>query len=228
MAKFVVTNNRLSKARKINNVICDSLGVSELKGMKVLDIGCGTGEIISYFNRNNNEVFAVDTLNQLKKNVKIKNLIIVNTANLPFENEYFDIILSNHVVEHIPEQNVHMSEINRCLKPNGICYYATPNKNYFQEPHHKIPVIHYFGFKTFHRILKWLGKFEEEIYLLSYSKMKSSFKKNNFNFIEYTAKIIKCPDKFALNFKLLKYIPFKLLCWFQWMSPTNIFILKKK
>lgn len=225
MSNFVIKEGRLNKAKKIESVLSNFLN-KNICGYKILDIGCGTGEIIDYF-KTDNTVYAVDMLNQIKKGIKIKNFNIVDSAVLPFKNNYFDVIISNHVVEHIEDQDTHMREIFRCLKPGSICYYATPNKNYFLEPHHRIPFIHYFGQNIFHKILKWLNLYEEDIYLLSHKNMKSSFHKHKFKYYEYTAKVIKNPDYFNLKSRVFKNIPLPILNVLQVIIPTNIFIIMK-
>lgn len=41
-------------------------------------------------------------------------------CNLPFENDSFDIILCNHVLEHIPDDTKAIQELYRILKPDGM------------------------------------------------------------------------------------------------------------
>ena len=47
-------------------------------------------------------------------------------TEIPFENNYFDYILCNHVLEHIPNDKVAMSELYRVLKPKGIGIFQVP------------------------------------------------------------------------------------------------------
>lgn len=46
--------------------------------------------------------------------------IKADICNLPFENDSFDIILCNHVLEHIPDDTKAMQELYRILKPGGM------------------------------------------------------------------------------------------------------------
>lgn len=46
---------------------------------------------------------------------------------LPVEDGYFDIILSNHVIEHTKEIYWIFAEISRALKPNGMAVIGCPN-----------------------------------------------------------------------------------------------------
>lgn len=47
-------------------------------------------------------------------------------CDLPFENESFDFILCNHVLEHIPEDQKAMEELYRILKPGGTAILQIP------------------------------------------------------------------------------------------------------
>ena len=47
-------------------------------------------------------------------------------CNLPFEDNSFDFILCNHVLEHIPDDKKAMQELYRILKPGGIGIFQIP------------------------------------------------------------------------------------------------------
>lgn len=47
-------------------------------------------------------------------------------CNLPFEDDSYDIILCNHVLEHIPDDTKAMKELYRVLKPNGMAILQIP------------------------------------------------------------------------------------------------------
>lgn len=50
----------------------------------------------------------------------------MDVLHLPFEDNTFDIILCNHVLEHIPEDRKAMQEIFRTLKPGGFSLLQVP------------------------------------------------------------------------------------------------------
>lgn len=47
-------------------------------------------------------------------------------CNLPFKDNEFDVILCNHVLEHIPDDTKAMQELYRVLKPNGWGIFQIP------------------------------------------------------------------------------------------------------
>ncbi|RKN78420.1 class I SAM-dependent methyltransferase [Ulvibacterium marinum] len=74
-----------------------------------------------------------------KRFQKLKNLDYVTTdlnspladvkadiCNLPFEDNSFDVILCNHVLEHIPDDTKAMQELYRILKPKGWGIFQIP------------------------------------------------------------------------------------------------------
>ncbi len=222
--KFVVIKNREEKARKIESVLEDYLK-SELKGMKILDIGSGNGEVIEYFGKKNYS-YSVDVLDQRKnKNSKVK-FKLINSGKLPFKDNFFDIIITNHVIEHVKNQELHLAEIKRVLKNGGICYLATPNRLFPWETHYKLIFIHYLPLSRYHKILKTLGKYEEDIYILTYPELKKLLRKY-FEINEYTHKIIKYPEKFGFSVPIFRLLPLFLLKKINFMSQTNVFVLKK-
>ena len=47
-------------------------------------------------------------------------------CNLPFEDNSYDVILCNHVLEHIPDDTKAMQELYRVLKPGGMGIFQIP------------------------------------------------------------------------------------------------------
>lgn len=108
-------------------------GIKE--GMRILEVGCGSGAFTTYAARavgKKGKVYALDIqsemLNQLEhklskpKHQDIKNIELVNASayKLPFENNFFDLVYMITVLPEIPDQNKALQEIKRVLKSGGI------------------------------------------------------------------------------------------------------------
>ncbi|WP_019671575.1 class I SAM-dependent methyltransferase [Eudoraea adriatica] len=57
---------------------------------------------------------------------KQKNIEKIDATDIPYDNNTFDLLLCNHVLEHIPNYFKAIQEIFRVLKPNGIAILQTP------------------------------------------------------------------------------------------------------
>jgi ubiquinone/menaquinone biosynthesis C-methylase UbiE len=114
--------------------------------MRLLEIGCGSGVIAHYFAVHSSlkcHVSAVDVLDQRveKDNYHFE---VVQGSQLPFDDASFDVVISNHVIEHVgdsAQQLTHLSEIRRVMKPMGSGYLAVPNRWMLTEPHYQLPFL---------------------------------------------------------------------------------------
>ncbi len=57
---------------------------------------------------------------------KKENIDKIDVANIPYGDNAFDLVICNHVLEHVPEYYKAIKEIFRVLKPNGIAILQTP------------------------------------------------------------------------------------------------------
>lgn len=94
--------------------------------MKILEIGCGPGALAEALHRwyPNAEIIAVDRdsnfISYARKSITEVEFLEGDAADLPFENNTFDVTISNTVQEHV-EPTKFWGEQLRVLKPGGIC-----------------------------------------------------------------------------------------------------------
>lgn len=112
----------------------------------LLEIGCGSGVIAHYFAVHpvfTCHVTAVDLLD-LRVEKDSYHFEVVQGSQLPFDDASFDVVISNHVIEHVgnsAQQLTHLSEIRRVMKPLGSGYLAVPNRWMVTEPHYQLPFL---------------------------------------------------------------------------------------
>lgn len=106
-----------------------------LKGIKILDWGCGPGRIIrhmSTFLDDTSEIFGTDynknSINWCKNNLPGINFN-ANTleAKLPYNDNFFDAIYGISIFTHLSEK-MHFEwtiELHRVLKPRGVLFLTT-------------------------------------------------------------------------------------------------------
>lgn len=114
----------------------------EIKGKKVLDIGCGYGWFeVNTLKRGVKEIAGIEItkkdLETAKDNIKDKRAIfkIAGALNLPFKDNYFDTVVAWEVIEHIPKntENKMFMEVSRVLKKNGAFFLSTPYDSFFSK-----------------------------------------------------------------------------------------------
>ena len=94
-----------------------------LKGKKSVDIGCGSGLIEKFSPETVGVDFSAEALKSAKKN-GAKQLVKAEAENLPFEDNEFEISLSNGVLEHCFDQEKAISEMVRVSKIQIIIAHA--------------------------------------------------------------------------------------------------------
>lgn len=107
---------------------------------KVLDIGSGNGKLAIAMAQNGNTVtgldvskIAVHTAQERLKKIAPDLLVDFKQGDarkLPFENNTFDFVTSQDLVEHISEEDfrVHLEEVYRVLKSGGRYVFWTPSE----------------------------------------------------------------------------------------------------
>jgi ubiquinone/menaquinone biosynthesis C-methylase UbiE len=136
-------DSRRLKAQKIARLVESA---RPLLGSRLLDIGAGSGYIASNLGElvgAEGEVWAVDVNDQRRTNEGYS-FKAVSGTELPFADDSFEVVLSNHVIEHVGDrvaQLHHLREIRRVLAPGGVCYLAVPNRWGLVEPHFRLPFL---------------------------------------------------------------------------------------
>lgn len=161
---FATAVGREAKARKILAILEESGALGETPRL-VLDIGTGSGEIAAFLG-GRHRVVSVDVVDQ--RTVRGAYRFVVGAAPLPFRDGLFDVAISNHVIEHVPDRTAHLAEIARVLRPGGVCYLATPNRLWPREPHHRVWLIHWLPLAWSEGLLRRAGQFRERVRLLSW------------------------------------------------------------
>jgi len=135
---------RQSKAEKILRLI--RLPDNRKADVRLLEVGTGSGAIAKYFSElatPHFDVWAVDVKDQ-RIITEGYNFQLYEGQRLPFDEGTFDIVISNHVIEHVgdrAQQASHVSELCRVLRPGGCIYLATPSRWQIIEPHFLLPFL---------------------------------------------------------------------------------------
>jgi len=117
-----------------SNVVKKFLG--ELRGVNILDIGCGDGSLSLQFLNDSNQLTLIDISDKMLEKVAervpnglLDNIRIINDSFEAIQdNEQFDVVLCVGVIAHVEVVDALFEKISAVLKPNGILIIeTTPN-----------------------------------------------------------------------------------------------------
>lgn len=119
----------------------------------VLDFGCGRGAEVGRLRRRGWRAFGIEIDPRFVEAGAIVNEIaeeecpILTTAGADgrtrFPDCYFDIIISDQVLEHVADLNAVATEMARLLKVGGMAINVHPPRFSLVEPHYKLPFAHW-------------------------------------------------------------------------------------
>jgi SAM-dependent methyltransferase len=108
--------------------------------MTILDFGAGRGQgpvddsvpyrrMLRTLKGKCHKVVGVDVDEAIKENPAIDEWHVIEpSARLPFDDHFFDLIVSDHTFEHITDPASVAAEFDRVLKPGGWICVRTPNR----------------------------------------------------------------------------------------------------
>ena len=135
--------SRRAKAAKLIGVIERE---HPLRGARLLDIGTGSGTIAAELATVTGPDGAVTSVDVTDVRVERDGFAFAkyDGHRLPFDDASFDVVVSNHVIEHVGDgdaQQRHLREIARVLVPGGTLYLAVPHRWQLVENHYRLPAL---------------------------------------------------------------------------------------
>ena len=99
---------------------------------RVLDLGCGMGSF-DYHAFPDVQIVALDQIMTDAMFTKRAHGIVAEPRGLPFRSGAFGTVVMNHVLEHLREPGVVLSEVSRILRKRGFLYVSIPNGHGFDD-----------------------------------------------------------------------------------------------
>ena len=109
---------------------------ADISSLKLLDVGCGAGFLSNSLSLHQVQVTGVDlsqkSLVVAKAHDETKRVTYLeaNAYALPFPDQSFDAVTCMDFLEHVEEPGLAISEISRVLKPGGLFFFHTFNRNW--------------------------------------------------------------------------------------------------
>lgn len=196
----VVHLDRHEKARMIEAIIADAVD-APVSGYTILDIGTGNGDIAEYFAKANT-VASVDVEDRRRAPGRA-DFSAVTSEVLPHEADGFDVVMSHHVIEHVDDQDRHLTEMRRVCRSDGLVYLATPNRS--------SPIME--------------GHVGNDM-VLRYRDMAPLFQRNGFAVTEYGWRLVRQPDRFNAEHRFGRWIPTPIAKLLRRVYPSHAFVLR--
>jgi len=150
---IVVLEKQLKKEGKI------------LKDLRILDIGCFTGEFLLLLQKKGADVYGLelqkDVVHIANKNLPGR-VLQADVMNDRFPKKHFDVISLLGVIEHVTDPLLLLKKSRTLLKKNGLLLIQTPNNTSllaqtfgkYWPPYEPVEHIHLFGEKSIRTALK--------------------------------------------------------------------------
>ena len=119
-------------------------GMSLPPGAKILEVGCGTGELWNILGDDIRADWQItltdlsqgmlsDTEARLSELLPSADFRVADVRDLPFDANSFDVVIANYMLYHLPDVAAGIAEIARVLQPTGTLYSSTNGARHLQE-----------------------------------------------------------------------------------------------
>jgi SAM-dependent methyltransferase len=200
MDKMLDEDHRRAKARKLLSVIAHFRGRDDLERLRVADVGCSAGFIADELAAAGGRTIGVD-IDQpglAKAAARFGNRVLFTLAEgdqLPIPARSIDVIIFNHIYEHVLDPDAVVSELHRVLADDGVIYFGLGNRLGVMEPHYRLPFLSYLPPAAADRYVRASGRashYHERF------RTRPALRRlvRGFNVWDYTFSIIREPSRF--------------------------------
>jgi SAM-dependent methyltransferase len=151
--------SREIKAEKIFRILREE--IQNTSRCSLLDVGCSQGQITERLAKEFRFVVGLDQDWEGTGQGKGFHSIQADGCSLPIRASCFDVVVLNHVLEHVSSSQELLNEVWRVLKPNGLAYLACPNRYSLIEPHYRLPFLSWLPRPLANLYVRLLGRGRE-------------------------------------------------------------------
>lgn len=227
-------NLRRKKAAKIIAVVCHALGRQDLSGLSLLDVGCSTGFMAHEFSKSGATVIGVDIdepgiAQATERFGDAVQFLVERGERIPLDDASQDILIFNHIYEHVVDPEAVVAELRRVLKPTGLLYLGLGNRLGIIEPHYRLPFLSWLPKPLSHRYMRLTRKGNE--YYETF-RTRHGLKKlfADFHCWDYTLSVITDPQSFSSEDQvpgLVAKLPRAVLAALLPLVPTYVWVASK-
>ncbi|MEW9527116.1 methyltransferase domain-containing protein [Microbispora sp. NPDC049125] len=207
-AAMLDEGKRRRKAAKIIAVLAHFLGRDAaepgdvLSGLTVADVGCSAGFIAD-------ELAAAGASRTLGVDIDVPGLrkaaerfgsrvgfVCSDGGALPFPDGSVDVLVFNHIYEHVVDPDAVIADMHRVLSDDGVLYLGLGNKLGVMEPHYKLPFLSYLPPAAADRYVRAFGR-ADNYYERFRTRAGLRRMLADFHVWDYTFPVLASPERFA-------------------------------
>lgn len=102
------------------------------RGSRVLDVGCGNGAYLGPLRSLGATVTGCDLSAGMLSSAPGPRLVQADAQHLPFVGGVFDVVLAAHMLYHVADQTLAVSEMRRVLGAGGVCVVVTNGQRHIE------------------------------------------------------------------------------------------------
>ena len=176
-----------------------------VKGAKVLDLGCGSGDLVRVLRQEGLDAYGCDFADTAGSDLSSQDLgellrpIPSGAYRIPFEDSEFDYVISSQVLEHVIDYPGTFAEILRILKPGGVSLHVFPPRHVPIEPHVFVPLASVIRTQFWLCLWAFLGirnQFQNGKTYREVAQLNFSYLRNHTNYLS-KAKILRHAAHFS-------------------------------
>lgn len=199
--------SRRAKAQKIIAALRHFRGVDTLAGLTVADVGCSGGTIAAEMGRDGASVVGIDIDVPGVRKAQDRYtsgaagepaFICADSMATPLGDRSVDVVVCNHIYEHVVSPEALAAELRRVVKPDGVIYLGLGNRLGIIEPHYRLPFLSYLPKRAADRYVRASGRAEE---YYEHFDTRNGLRRLFAGLVvwDYTHAVLAEPDRFAMR-----------------------------
>jgi len=155
--------SRRAKARKMAAIVEHFRGIDDLSGLMVVDVGCSGGIVADELRRLGAAVTGIDIDRPGLAKAQARfgdnvTFVCADSQQLPLGSGTADVVICNHVYEHVVDPNRLLAELRRIVAPSGVIYLGLGNRLGIMEPHYRLPFLSWLPRRAADRYVRAFGR----------------------------------------------------------------------
>jgi SAM-dependent methyltransferase len=120
---------------------------SHFPSHRILEVGCGRGYLLKELKNLGSSVFCLESAEAAEWLLNNPDITIATPPDKhinrwPYENDFFQLIIFWHSLEHLPDPEASLEQACRCLEPGGTLCVSVPNVSSLQARMHLTTWFH--------------------------------------------------------------------------------------